>query len=129
MLCRERRYGNGHRRLQQGPAHQPGSCHRLSGARPGLRPAQRHDYAIRDYSAAIRIAPKDADAYCRRGAVYQRKGLLDKAIADYTEAIRLAPSWAAAYTSRASAYEKKGDHAKAQDDLSHAKKLEPKAKA
>ena len=49
------------------------------------------DKAIADCAEAIRLNPRMAEAYNRRGSVYEKKGDLDKAIADYTEAIRLDP--------------------------------------
>ena len=50
-----------------------------------------HDKAIADYTEAIRLDPKYAEAYSNRGVAYASKGDYDKAIADYTEAIRLDP--------------------------------------
>jgi tetratricopeptide (TPR) repeat protein len=52
------------------------------------------DKAIADYTEAIRLAPKCAEAYTNRGISYYEKGEQDKAIADYTEAIRLDPKCA-----------------------------------
>ena len=42
-----------------------------------------HDKAIADFSEAIRLDPKRADAYYGRGTAYGHKGEYDKAIADY----------------------------------------------
>ena len=52
---------------------------------------------------AIRLDPKDADAYCYRGVAYGDQGEHDNAIADFTEAIRLDPKCAAAYLCRGEA--------------------------
>ena len=52
-----------------------------------------HDKAIADYSEAIRVDPKEADAYINRGSVFESKGELDRAIADFSQAIRLDPKW------------------------------------
>ena len=79
--------------------------------------------AIADYTEAIRLNPKYANAYCNRGATYRHKGELDKAIADYTEAIRLDPSRSEAYNNRGVAYEQMGEKAKAEEDFAKAKKL------
>ncbi len=63
----------------------------------------KHDYdkAIKDYDAAICIAPKDGELYSSRGGVWRRKREYDKAIRDYEEAIHLAPNGSIAYTSLA----------------------------
>ena len=61
------------------------------------RQAGDHDKAIADFSEAIRLDPKRADAYYGRGTAYGHKGEYDKAIADYSDAIRLAPPKADAY--------------------------------
>ena len=49
------------------------------------------DAAISAYSEAIRLDPKNVEAYIGRSCVYQGKGDFDRAIADATEAIRLGP--------------------------------------
>ena len=46
------------------------------------------DKALADYTEAIRLDPKLAEVYCRRGLAYSVKGEHDKAIADRTEALR-----------------------------------------
>src|ERR1035441_3494377 len=60
-----------------------------------------HDKAITDFTEAIRLAPKRADAYYNRGVAYGNNGEHDKAIADYNEAIRLNPQYVTAYYGRA----------------------------
>src|SRR5262249_7737007 len=62
------------------------------------------DRAIANFSEAIRLDPKYAEAYYVRGVAYGNKGDLDRAIADYSEAIRLDPKLAAAYNNRGNAY-------------------------
>ncbi len=51
--------------------------------------AQQGNYeeAIKDYTKAIRYAPKDPVPHAARGYVYQKMGKNDEAIADYTQAI------------------------------------------
>jgi tetratricopeptide (TPR) repeat protein len=48
-----------------------------------------HDKAIADYTEAIRLNPRDADARHGRGLAYQKKGDRVKAEADFTEAKKL----------------------------------------
>jgi hypothetical protein len=72
------------------------------------------DRAIVDYTEAIRLYPKYAEAYYNRGTAYATKGDRESAVgdfnesngdyahalADYDEAIRLKPRWAEAYYKR-----------------------------
>ena len=71
------------------------------------------DKAIDDNTEAIRLDPKDAEAYYNRSVDYWRKGDYDKAIADCTEAIRLNPKLAEAYFGRGCACGEKGDYDRA----------------
>jgi tetratricopeptide (TPR) repeat protein len=72
-----------------------------------VKTPQQSKRELAEYTEAIRLNPKNADAYLKRGNL--RSGLLtdksvqDKrgAIADYTEAIRLEPKNARAYQGRA----------------------------
>ena len=77
------------------------------------------DEAIADYTVALRLDSKHAEAYCGRGNAYLAKGslepgklnkatALDKAIADYTAALRLDSQYAEAYCGRGDAYLAKG---------------------
>jgi Flp pilus assembly protein TadD len=47
------------------------------------------DRAVADYTQAIRLNPKDADAYNRRASVFERKGDPVKAANDYSKAEQL----------------------------------------
>ena len=73
------------------------------------------DGAIADYTKAIKLAPKDPDAYTFRGIAKNHKGDIEGAIADYTSAIEIAnhpydERWIAlAYSSRGAAKQEKGD--------------------
>ena len=82
------------------------------------------DLAVRRYTEALRLNPKDAVTYNNRGYAYLQKGEADKAIADYDEAIRLAPKYAKALFFRGSAYEDKGDEGKAVADYTEAIRLD-----
>src|ERR1700675_549527 len=60
---------------------------------------QQYDFAIGDYSQAIRIAPdRGAEAFNARGLDYFRRGYTDLAIQDFGEAIRLNPNLAEAFS-------------------------------
>ena len=87
---------------------------------------RNYDQAITDYSAAIKLDPKDKDAYVDRGDAYQAQGDHDKAIADENEAIRLDPKYKSAYVDRGNAFQSKGDYDKAIADYTVAIKLDPK---
>jgi len=86
-----------------------------------------YDKAIAAYTEAIRLNPRNSDAYVNRGVVYAKKRDYDKAIADYNEAIRLSPTDADAYNNRGTAYHRKGDYEKSIADITEAIRLKPSA--
>src|SRR3982751_2190155 len=51
--------------------------------------AQQWPQAMRDFSEALQLNPKDAGTHERRAYVEMKQGDNDKALADYTEAIKL----------------------------------------
>ena len=51
-----------------------------------------YDWAIADYTQAIRLDPKFANAYNGRGNVYQAKGDAARANADFARARQLDPN-------------------------------------
>ncbi|MXZ02087.1 tetratricopeptide repeat protein, partial [Candidatus Poribacteria bacterium] len=81
------------------------------------RTLQLYAAAMEDCTNAIRLTPKDADAYDNRGWAYFHLGkaetarghiekaadLYEKAIEDYTHAIKLNPEHPYAYRNRANA--------------------------
>lgn len=89
--------------------------------------ASQLNKVIADYTEAIRLNPKDANArgelaYLNRGRAYAQKDEHDKAIADYTEALRLYPivnvpflqaRLIEAHDARGKSYQKKGEYDKA----------------
>jgi regulator of sirC expression with transglutaminase-like and TPR domain len=81
--------------------------------------------AISDFDQAIRLSPKDADAYTNRGAAHIATGDYNRAISDLDQAIRLDPKYAVAYATRGEAYEAKNDPDQAIADFNQALKLEP----
>ena len=88
--------------------------------------AKEFDKAITDYTEAIRLDPKNAQAYTGRGCAYQCKRDWDTAIADYSEAIRLNPKNAEMYCKRGWVYNCRGDHDTAIADCTEAIRLDPK---
>ena len=62
-----------------------------------------YDRAITDFDEAIRLDPKVAVSFYRRGLAYDHQGQHNRAIADFDEAIRLDPNFTQAIKSRAEA--------------------------
>ncbi len=83
------------------------------------------DSAITEYTKAIRLNPKAAEAYYGRGVAYEGKREYDKAIGDCTEAIRLNPEYVNAYCNRGAAYGNKGEYDNAIADYNEAIHLAP----
>jgi len=79
-----------------------------------------------DYTEAITLDPKYADAYDGRGFSNYGKGDYDRAITDYDQAITLSPKYAFAYFDRALAYLYAGSLPKALADLDRSSELDPK---
>ena len=84
------------------------------------------DMVIAEYTKAIELRPKLAEAYWGRGLAYYYKEDYDKAIVEYTAAIEADPNYARAYYQRAIAYLQKGDYDKAQPDFDKAVELQSK---
>jgi protein O-GlcNAc transferase len=63
--------------------------------------AGRLDRAIMEYSQAIRLRPRFAEAYCDRGIAYRLRKDYLHALSDFEKAIRLRPHYAAPYNHRA----------------------------
>ena len=82
------------------------------------------DEALADYTEAIRLDPKNAEAYNNRALTYNRKGELDKAITDFNDAIKIKPNTPRLYNNRGLAYAKKGNFDKAISDFTEAIKLD-----
>lgn len=87
----------------------------------------QEDYAraIADYGQAIRLNPRDAQAYLNRGTAYAGKQDLTRAITDFDQAIRLDPQFAQAYLNRGLAYYAKQDLTRAIADYDRAIRLNP----
>ena len=86
------------------------------------------NYAIADFTEALRLNPNDTDAYLGRAGVYSQKKDFDRAIADYDQAIRIDPHNAEAYAFRGGIYFQKGKNNQALPDFNEAIRLNPKCK-
>ena len=71
------------------------------------------DMVVACLTEAIRLDPKNATAYYRRGNTLAALNDHARAIADYTEAIRLRPDWVEAFAARATARSRADDHEQA----------------
>ena len=69
-----------------------------------------YEDAITYYTKALKVNPKDANAYNNRGIAWGKKGDYDNAIADFTKAVEIDPQFADAYKNRGSAYYDQGDY-------------------
>lgn len=74
-------------------------------SRAGTYQLEKHwDLAIKDYTDAIELAPKDASYYNKRGQAYMTVKNIDAAVTDFQQAIKLQPGFSAAYHNLANAY-------------------------
>jgi tetratricopeptide (TPR) repeat protein len=87
---------------------------------------KEYDKAIKDFTDAIRLDPKNAAAYRYRGHAHFKKKEYDRAIKDFTDAIRLGPKFITAYFGRGLAYYFKKEYDKAIRDYTQAIRLDPK---
>ncbi|MFZ5810452.1 MAG: tetratricopeptide repeat protein [Thermodesulfobacteriota bacterium] len=79
-------------------------------ARADLLASQgRPHEAVKEYDAALVIAPEQADFFFNRGNLLFAMGRYDEAIADFTQAIELDAKDAGAYNNRGSAWFAKGN--------------------
>lgn len=84
-----------------------------------------YNYAVAEYSNAIKINPKHTEAYISRGSLYETKGDYKTAISDFSKAIDIKPNNAISYYRRGKAYKNISDKDKAKTDLLKAKELDP----
>ena len=81
--------------------------------------------AIREYTDAITIAPRFAEAYNARGMAYRKLTDLQNALSDYTSALHLNPQLAAAYNNRGVVHMEVRQFELALSDFDNAISLEP----
>jgi len=100
---------------------------------PGVGPFERgvaclakkdFDRAIDEFSAAIRLDPKSAEAYHKRGWCSRQRRDFDRAIADFSKAIELGRG--GSYADRGDTYFQSGDDGKALADIEKAIQVDPK---
>ena len=84
----------------------------------------RHEEAIADWDAAIRLKPDLAYAYYNRGLSKGKLGRYDEAISDWDAAIRLKPGDAEAYAGRGAAKHGLRRYEEAIADYNQASRLE-----
>ncbi len=90
--------------------------------------AQPADIAagIADFTRAIEMNPRYADAYVSRGKAHGAKGDADLALADLNEAIRIDPKSAEAYVSRGIVYRNRNEFDRAIADYNEALRVDPR---
>lgn len=82
-------------------ARPPASHHEPLPARPPSCPQMgRLDEAVADYSTAISLEPRNANAFHNRGSTLDKMGRLDHAVADFSAALELDPSNATTHNAR-----------------------------
>ncbi len=85
-----------------------------------------HKRALRDCKISILLNPKNPGAYCNRGVVYEKMGLISEAIKDYSVAISLNRKYASAYYNRGSIFGIEGRYGKAVEDFNVAISINPR---
>ena len=81
--------------------------------------------AVEDFTKAIEIDPRDADAYNNRGIAYSSMNNYIPAIEDFNKAIEINPLKAQTYNNRGSAYMSMGNITRAIEDYDIAIKTDP----
>ena len=85
----------------------------------------RYDQAVSDYTVAINLDPRNADAFNNRGTAYSAKRDYEQAIGDFDAAIALNRRHALAYNNRGIAYAAKGELATAVESYDAAIRIDP----
>jgi tetratricopeptide (TPR) repeat protein len=84
------------------------------------------DQAIAEFTEAIRLDPKNTDAYYGRASCFASKEDYEKAAVDYSQIIKINARDATAYGGRGAAYDDMGEDDKALADFNKAIQLNPK---
>ena len=96
--------------------------------RRGVYYSLKRDYerAIADQTEALRLDPKNANAYLSRAGDYRMKDENDRALADYTDGLRLQPADVNALVFRGHIYLDRHDYDLAIADYTEALRLSPR---
>jgi tetratricopeptide (TPR) repeat protein len=84
-----------------------------------------HKGALGDCKKSILLNPKNPGAYCNRGVVYEKMGLISEAIKDYSMAISLNRKYASAYYNRGSLLGVMGKYGQAIGNFNEAIAISP----
>jgi len=87
----------------------------------------KHEEALGDFNAAIKLNPFNGSAYCYRGLVHRENSNYDKSIADFNKAIEIDPNDDPAYCNRGVSYYKKANLDQAISDYSKAIEINPQS--
>jgi tetratricopeptide (TPR) repeat protein len=79
-----------------------------------------HKGALDDCDKAVLLNPKNPAAYCNRGVIHEKMGMLPDAIKNYDVAISLNRKYASAYYNRGSLFGVVGRYGKAIEDFNEA---------
>ncbi|MCP4266413.1 MAG: tetratricopeptide repeat protein [Candidatus Brocadiaceae bacterium] len=85
-----------------------------------------HKGALGDCKISILLNSKNPSAYCNRGVVYEKMGLISEAIKDYSTAISLNRKYASAYYNRGSIFGVEGRYDRAVEDFNVAISINPR---
>jgi tetratricopeptide (TPR) repeat protein len=85
----------------------------------------RHNEAVREYTAALAADPRSAGAHRNRGYAWLALRETEKAKADFDRAVEIAPDFAEAYLARGGLYYIQGKYAEAIDDFDRVIELDP----
>lgn len=85
--------------------------------------AEKWNEALNAFNKAIKLNPKNTEAYFNRGSAHDELGNYEQAIVDYNKAIKLNPIYIDAYLNRGFAYNNLGKINKAIADIKKAARL------
>lgn len=86
----------------------------------------RYEEALEIEEAAIKLSPRDPNAYSYRGSALFQLGRVEEALASYNHVVRLAPNAAVAHYNRANALQRLRQYEEALLSLKRSLKLQPK---
>ena len=84
---------------------------------------EKYDLALAEFTKAININPRYAEAYLNRGFLYEQQEKPDLALSDYNQALNINPRFAEAYSNRGILYYSLQEREKAIRDFRQAAEL------